>query len=186
MNHELIVNALPLMRDLPNPPRRIILHWTGGAAKANAVDRSRYHFVVENDGLVVLGTHPIAANMRQLRATDPYAAHTGGFNSFSIGLSFAGMLGWTPGGTTRHPLTQVQVESGMRFVAHLCRRYRLDPVNSTHLFTHTEAWTLHKVRGTVNHQKTDITHLPFLPTLKPQDVGPHLRQMAAVALRSIP
>jgi len=58
---------------------------------ANAVDRAHYHYIVQHDLSVVPGVHAVATNMRQLRGTDAYAAHTGGMNSFSIGLAFAGM-----------------------------------------------------------------------------------------------
>jgi hypothetical protein len=177
---------LPALTQLPNPPRRIICHWTGGGPRANDIDRQSYHFIVEHDGRVVPGVHGIAANMRQIGRNAAYAAHTGGFNSFSIGLAFAGMAKWVPGGKTAFPLTKVQIETGIGFVALACRRYHLDPSNPLHLFTHTEAWTLHKVKGTVNDQKTDITHLPFLPALGPTQVGPYLRQLAVTALRALP
>jgi N-acetyl-anhydromuramyl-L-alanine amidase AmpD len=189
MTPELIAawdKVIPSLKTLPNPPRRIILHWNGGANRANDLDRNHYHYIVEHDGRLVTGIHNVAANMRQLRAADKYAAHTGGMNSFSIGLSFAGMLNWVPGGTTRFPLTKVQIETGMQFVALLCKRYHLSPSNSAHVFTHTEAWTIHGVKGTVNHQKTDVSHLPHLPALKPQEVGPYLRTLAQSAFSALP
>lgn len=176
---------VPSLTSLPNAPKRIICHWTGGGPKANDVDKAHYHFIVEQDGNVVRGVHPVAENMRKLGRGTAYAGHTGGFNSFSVGVSFAGMASWVPGGTTKYPLTAVQVQTGMTFVAFLGQAYGLDPLNSSHVFTHTEAWTLHKVKGTVNDQKTDITYLPFKPDLGKAAVGPWLRQVAFDALRSL-
>jgi len=175
---------IPKLGDLPRAPKRIILHWTGGPSTANSVDRKAYHYVVEHTGKVVDGVFPVAANMRPLN-DENYAHHTGGFNSFSVGVSFAGMAGWEstskPGNV---PLREGQVLAGLRFVAECCDAWNLDPLNDDHVFHHREAWELHGVKGTQNHVKNDITHLPFHPELGPKETGPWLRKTIAAFLNS--
>lgn len=175
--------VIPTLHELPAAPRRIILHWTGGGARANSVDRKAYHYVVEHDGNVVQGTHPVAQNMRRL-TDDDYAHHTGGFNSFSVGVSFAGMKDSVslakPGPV---PLKPGQVMAGLRFVAECCDAWNLNPLDPDHVFHHREAWELHGVKGTQNHVKKDITFLPFLPELGFSETGPWLRRKIAELLR---
>lgn len=171
--------VIPSLDELPAPPRRVILHWTGGGARANAVDRKAYHYIVEHDGNVVQGVHPVAANMQRVWGDD-YAHHTGGFNSFSVGVSYAGMKdsvsARNPGPA---PLRPDQVLEGLRFVAACCRAWNLDPLDPAQVFHHREAWELHGVKGTQNHKKLDITYLPFMPELGPPETGPWLRRKIA-------
>lgn len=171
---------IPALAELPAAPRRVILHWTGGWPTANAVDLKHYHRVTEQSGRTVVGVHSIASNMRDTSRGGAYAQHTGGFNSFSIGAAVAGMWNasppknWGP-----HPITAFQVDAWLHDVAAMCLEYRLDPSDPAHLFTHAEAWRLHRVKGKQNHQKTDLLYLPFRPDLKPDDVGPWLRSETA-------
>jgi hypothetical protein len=178
---------VPEAADIPAPPRGIVLHWTAGGHKANSVDLGAYHYVVEGDGAVRRGAHPVAANLKQLRAGDSYAAHTGGFNSFRIGLSAAGMSQYAgPGKVGPFPLTKVQVERLCELAAYFCDLGGLSPLDPWHLCTHREVWTIHQVRGTRNDQKRDIDHLPFMPALGPNEVGPYLRKLTARYLTAAP
>jgi len=169
---------IPTLDRLPAPPRRCILHWTGGPPRANNLDRQHYHYIFNQpSGEVVLGHNPVASNTRRVASGTPYAAHTGGFNSFSVGFAFAGMLNASPGrrfGTV--PLTEVQVRSGLTFVAYCMYLWNL-PVNEATLFTHYEAWAVHKVKGSTNHTKWDINELQFAPHLNKDQVGPWLREV---------
>lgn len=170
---------IPTLNELPARPRRIILHWTGGGSRANSVDRKAYHYVVEHDGNVVPGVHSVADNMRELTGSD-YARHTGGFNSFSVGISFAGMKGSSSANSPGPaPLKPVQVMAGLHFVAECCKAWNLDPLNERHVFHHREAYELHGVKGTQNHKKQDITFLPFMPELGFSETGPWLRRKIA-------
>lgn len=171
---------LPELADLPAAPRGIVLHWTGGSHRANSVDLGAYHLVVEGDGRVRLGRWSVAANMRQVSGS-AYAMHTGGFNSYRVGLSAAGMMGYEgPGRVGPYPLTEVQVERMAEIAGLLCALWGLNPLDPAHLCTHREVWTLHGVEGTQNHQKRDIEHLPFRPELEPDQVGDYLRGLAVV------
>jgi hypothetical protein len=177
---------IPTLAELPAAPKRIILHWTGGGPKANDVDLAHYHYVVtQPNGAVARGAHPVSRNMRNVSGT-AYAMHTGGFNSYSVGVSFAGMLNATPARVYGpYPLVEQQVLSGLAFVAMLCRAWGLDPENPAHLFTHYEAWTIHGVKGAMNDRKFDITFLQFRPELRKDDVGPWLRATTGDFLRTL-
>lgn len=169
---------LPELADLPARPRGLVLHWTGGGHRANSVDLGAYHLVVEGDGRVKLGRWSIAANMRRVSGS-AYAMHTGGFNSYRVGISAAGMMGYEgPDDVGPYPLTQVQVERMAEVAGALCALWGLNPLDPAHLCTHREVWTLHGVRGTRNHQKRDIEHLPFRPELGVGEVGDYLRGLA--------
>lgn len=174
---------LPEATDLPGLPKGIVLHWTGGGPKANRIDLGAYHYVVETDGTVREGLHPVAANMRQLSSGDEYAQHTGGFNSFRVGLSAAGMRGYTSRHRTGEvPLTSLQIDRLCELAAYFCTFAGLDPMNPAHLCTHQEVWTIHGVKGTRNDQKTDIEFLPFLRHLEEDEVGPFLREQVAATI----
>lgn len=165
-------------------PRGIVVHWTGGTYQANAVDRLHYHWIVEGDGRIVRGKYRMRDNMRKLAPGDQYAAHTGGWNSFRVGLSAAGMKDY--GGRSSvgpYPLKEGQVERLLRIASRICFVFDLDPLDPKCLCTHREVWTLHGVKGVQNHQKLDIEYLPFRPDLKPHQVGPYLREWCAMMVR---
>jgi hypothetical protein len=117
--------------------------------------------------------------MRKL-VDDKYAKHTGGFNSFRVGISGAGMKDYrsrSSAGT--FPLTEIQVERMLEVAGYFVGLAGLNPLDPARLCTHQEVWTLHRVKGTQNHTKTDIEFLPFRPDLKPREVGDHLRRRVA-------
>jgi hypothetical protein len=170
---------IPALSELPARPRRIILHWTGGGPRANSTDRKAYHYIVEHDGTIVQGVHPVARNMQRVWG-ESYARHTGGFNSFSVGISFAGMMNFTsPARPGSVPLKPGQVLAGLRFAAECCHAWELDALDPAQVFHHREAWELHGVKGTRNHTKLDITHLPFMPELRRTETGPWMRSKIA-------
>lgn len=177
---------LPTANELPALPRGLVLHWTGGAMRANSVDLGAYHFVVEHDATVRAGRWSVAANMRQVGG-DEYAMHTGGFNSFRIGLSAAGMKDYVsrtdPGAAL---ITEEQVRRMVEVAAYFISLAGHDPLDPRRLCTHREVWTLHSIKGKQNHLKKDIEFLPFRPDLKKDEVGDYLREMAAEVLATSP
>lgn len=171
---------LPEASDLPALPRGVVWHWTAGGPRANTTDLAAYHLVVESDATVRQGKHPVAANMRKLSTTDAHAAHTGGWNSYRVGLAAAGMRGYrSPSAPGDAPLTEVQVRRMCELAAHFLALADLDPMDPAHACTHREVWTIHGIRGDRNHQKLDIEHLPFRPNLSREQVGPYLRMLTA-------
>lgn len=168
--------TVPTLAELPAPPKRVILHWTAGRYVASTDERTHYHYLAQSDGQIVSGV-PVANNMRQLaRGSVDYAAHTRGFNSFSVGMAACGMMGAIQGGDLgRFPLLEGQVKSLCRFAGYCCRLWDL-PVTQDTVFTHAEAPRLH---GVSQAGKWDIDVLPWLPDLTPEQVGQWLRAQVA-------
>ncbi|MCQ2957383.1 MAG: N-acetylmuramoyl-L-alanine amidase [Candidatus Gastranaerophilales bacterium] len=98
--------------------KRIICHWTGGAYSPNLTDKEHYHFIIDNNGIVYTGKFKPENNEKCIK--DNYAAHTGGGNTGSIGIAFAGMLGFqNRSNVGKYPLTKKQVEAGFELCAKL-------------------------------------------------------------------
>jgi hypothetical protein len=89
--------------------RSISLHWT--ASDYDTVFPA-YHFCLRGvSDVVVVATHDVRANMRDVRGAnaEPYAAHTAGRNSWSIGLAVCGMAAAVPTDFGRYPLADAQI-----------------------------------------------------------------------------
>lgn len=141
--------------------KRIIMHWTGGAYKANAIDRNSYHIIFEGDGKMVLGKHPIAAN--EVIVKGQYAAHTFNCNTGSIGVSMACMGGAKENETNGiYPVTEAQFEAMCRSVAYLSKIHNIRITPET-VLSHAEVEKTLKIK---QKQKWDFTVLPFKPELK--------------------
>lgn len=158
--------------------QRIIVHWTGGANRASARDRKHYHLLVEGDGKLVQGDHPITANAAPIRGS--YAAHTLNCNSGSIGVALCGMAGAveSPFDPGKSPITMQQWAALPQVLASLCRRYSI-PVTPATVLSHAE---VQATLGIAQRGKWDIARLPFDPALKgAKAIGDQLR--AAVRAR---
>ncbi|MCP4902581.1 MAG: hypothetical protein GY906_36925 [bacterium] len=192
----------PSLSDLPAPPRRVILHWTAGRHLASWDEKKHYHIVIEHndqgtedpsdDAAHIAAGTPIERNMRDLRGVptimdDPqrgYAPHTARFNSYSIGVSLAGMRGaidrredddgvlhprsLVDPGTT--PITRLQVLSMIGLCVSLSALYNLEVSEDT-FFTHFEAQYIHGVK---QKQKWDITWIPGREFCR-SNAGPWIR-----------
>lgn len=140
--------------------KRVIMHWTAGTYKCNALDRKHYHYIVEGDGTVVTGDHPISDNSA---ANGPlksgaYAAHTLGCNSDSIGISMACMLNAKEGGSWGdYPMTESQFRSMCRATADLCKMYGIKVTRQT-VLSHAE---VQQTLGIKQRGKWDFSILPF-------------------------
>lgn len=148
-----------------NALKRICIHWTAGGAKANAVDRQHYHFIIEATGNIVEGIHKPEANIAPL-AGKAYAQHCGGGNSNTIGVAVAGR------GET---ITAVSMEGLFKLVAELCKRYNIPIILET-VYTHYEFGVRNP--RTSSFGKPDISRLVYSPEvskLKPHEVGDFIR-----------
>ncbi|GAA4525482.1 hypothetical protein GCM10023174_10140 [Chelativorans composti] len=167
---------------MPNAPmKRIIAHWTAGGYVASSLDKEHYHFLVEGDGTVVRGLHPISANIPPLRE-GRYAAHTRSANSYSIGVSACGMAGATenPFNPGRYPISERQFGKLAELIATLAKRYGI-PVTDKTILTHAE---VQPNLGIKQLGKWDYTRLVFKPELKGyREVGDYLRHLVKVAMR---
>ncbi len=116
--------------------RSISLHWTAGDY---LTVYPAYHFCVSGEREpLVHHTHDLRENMRDVRAEPslPYAAHTRGRNSWSIGIALAAMRDATPADFGAFPLTEPQLDAMCRVAATLARTYAIDPAA---IRTHAEA-----------------------------------------------
>lgn len=188
-----------------NGPRRIIFHWTAGRHRASPEERLRYHFLIEHlygedmdddgdDFAHLVAGVPVERNCRDLRGVPPahkdpggYAAHTLGFNGFSVGLSLCGMAGAVDrrpslpveAGVT--PITTLQVRCLIATSVSLGAMYGLEPVPEQ-MFTHYEAEAIHGVDQVPKGPGTwkwNVTWLPHRPDMPKDDVGPWLREQIA-------
>ena len=159
--------------------KRIIIHWTAGAHRANHIDKRHYHLLIEGDGTVVPGDKLPEAN--ESTSDGDYAAHTRALNTGSIGVAVCAMHGaqerpFRAGG---YPITDVQVDSLIEVVADLCATYRI-PVTRQTVLTHAE---VQPTLGVAQRGKWDITWLPDMQ--RPGDavqVGDRLRGFVTRAM----
>lgn len=144
---------------------RVVIHWTAGGYKASTLDREHYHVLVEGDGTVVFGTHPINANAKPPK--EPRASHTRNLNTGSIGVSMCCMKDARerPFSAGPFPLTEQQWKVAAEVVAELCDRYQIH-VTPKSVLAHGE---VEATLGIVQLQKWDPMVLPFATaTPRPQ------------------
>ena len=136
---------------------RIIVHWSAGTHTVSALDRQHYHLIIDDDGDVHTGVHPVTANRGPL-LPGAYAAHTLNCNTGSIGVALAAMAGAVerPFNAGRHPITPTQVDALAALCASLCRTYDI-PVSRRTVLTHAE---VQPTLGIVQRGKWDVTWLP--------------------------
>lgn len=120
---------------------RIIWHHTGGPHTPTADDLAAYHGVIDGDGQLHNGRHPIAANEpgKKLIAGQ-YAAHCLHLNSGSIGRAIGALGGavWaSPFTSTKWPVKPIQVDAMIADSARLCIQYGIIPDRRTTL-SHAE------------------------------------------------
>lgn len=154
--------------------KRIIIHWTAGGNTANATDKQHYHYIVNGDGKIVNGIYKPEDN---LNCNDGrYAQHTGGGNTGSIGVSMAGMCGFTSSQNVgKYPLTKIQCERTFKLIAELCKKYNID-INPLTVMTHYEFGKRNP--KTTSFGKIDIVFLPPYPTVAKDKIGDFIRGKA--------
>lgn len=153
--------------------KRTITHWTGGAGRANSVDKKHYHRITEHDGNIVWGNEEIEDNI--VTSDGDYAAHTRNLNTGSIGLAMAGMMDATdyPLNFGPAPITRVQFEAHCKLVAEVHTEYRI-PITRETCLTHAE---VEPTLGVKQNQKWDITILQFEPTIRGAiPIGDYMRE----------
>lgn len=157
--------------------KRIIWHWTAGSHRASAEDRRAYHYIIEGDGSVVQGDHPVLANEGPL-VPGRYAAHVKNLNTGSVGVSLAAMAGARerPFSAGKHPITQTQVDTLVPLLAMLCREYDI-PVSPQTVLSHAE---VQATLGVPQDNKWDVTWLPGYDGVQsPRAIGDVIRAKVA-------
>lgn len=163
--------------------QRIIWHWTGGGHRPNDYDRSAYHYIIDGDGDVHEGVHQPEANRRIVNGNDgsTYAAHVGGLNTGSIGVSVAAMVGAQdrPFNAGNAPIREAQITAMVALTARLCGRYGI-PVGRRTTLSHAEVGP---TLGVPQPGKWDITWLPGTDGVSPAvEVGDTLRSRLQTAM----
>jgi hypothetical protein len=147
--------------------RSISLHWT--AHDYEAVFPA-YHFCLRGvSEIEVVATHDLRANMRDVRgdSRQPYAAHTAGRNSWSIGLAVCAMAGARPSDFGPFPLLDAQVDALCRVAHRLAGAYGI-PLAA--IRTHAEAALEDGYFGAGDEDRRwDIARL----TARPGPLEPH-------------
>jgi N-acetyl-anhydromuramyl-L-alanine amidase AmpD len=150
---------------------RVVLHWTAGTHKASALDKAHYHVLIEGDGTVVMGEHPIDANARPVRTVR--ANHTRNLNTGSIGVSVCCMSNAIerPFSAGQFPMTITQWQIAAEVVADLCEHYKI-PVTPRSVIAHGE---VEHVLGIKQLGKWDPLVLPWTPQVPRQQVMDQFR-----------
>lgn len=151
--------------------KRIIIHWTAGAYTPNLIDKEHYHYIIDAKGVVHNGRYTPEDNINC--ADGRYAAHTGGGNTGSIGVSMCGMAGFKSSiDVGKYPLTKVQCEACFKLCSDLCKKYNIPITNKT-VLTHYEFGKQNPLTSSAG--KIDIIYLPPYPTVFKDDVGNFIR-----------
>lgn len=161
--------------------KRIIIHWTAGAYKPNATDLAHYHYLIDEEGKVYEGNFKPEDN--ENCNDGRYAAHTGGGNTGSIGISLCGMCGFvnrTDCGA--YPLTKVQCERAFKLIAELSKKYNIQ-ITPQNVMTHYEFGLKHP--NTTSAGKIDIVYLPPYPDVEQSKIGDYIRNKARWYLQHI-
>lgn len=163
--------------------QRIVLHHTAGGLKPSAFDKQHYHRIVDGDGEIHSGLHPISANAPgKVLRNGHYAAHTRGLNTGAIGVSMACMANaqWADPPACKAFPTPTQVEALIAEVARLCREYGI-PVTRRTVLSHAE---VQPTLGIAQAGKWDFDYDPFgiLDSRDPLAIGDMLRERIVAAL----
>ena len=159
--------------------KRIIIHWTAGAYKPNATDLAHYHYLIDEEGKVYEGNFKPEDN--ENCSDGRYAAHTGGGNTGSIGISLCGMCGFVNRKSVgAYPLTKVQCERAFKLIAELSKKYNIQ-ITPQNVMTHYEFGLKHP--NTTSAAKIDIVYLPPYPEVEQSKIGDYIRSKARLYLQ---
>ena len=156
--------------------KRIIIHWTAGGYYPNLTDLQHYHKLIDENGKIYNGKFPISANevcKNDKNGNALYAAHTGGGNTGSIGVSMCGMRGFSGRvNVGKYPLKKIQCEACFKLCAELCKEYNII-ISSQTVMTHYEFGLAH--RNTSSCGKIDIIYLPPYSDIEQNKIGDFIR-----------
>jgi len=149
---------------------KIIIHHTAGTYFANETDKRHYHYLILGDGTIINGRFSPEANIPPL-VDGLYAAHTYLGNSNAIGIALCCNYNFDLNNTkaTAWPITQVQYNKLIPFIAELMRVYNIKLSNVTTHYWHD------KCKG-IKQGKVDITYLPWEPSIKPNKIIYKIRE----------
>ncbi len=151
--------------------KKIIIHWTAGGYFPTVGEKAFYHFLIDKDGNVHKGSFIPEDN--EVCKPGRYAAHTGGGNTGSIGVSMCAMAGFKGKNSVgNYPITLKQFEACMKLCADLSAKYKIAVTPQT-IMTHYEFGR--KNPKTTSAGKIDIIHIPPYPWVSQEDAGSFIR-----------
>lgn len=151
--------------------KRIIIHWTAGGFVPTAYEKEHYHYLVDGIGKIHIGKFKPEANL--LCKKGMYAAHTGGGNTGSIGVSMCAMANFkNKNNQGSFPITKIQFEATMKFCAKLAKKYDIKVTPET-VLSHYEFGQ--KYPKTTSFGKIDVIFIPPYPWISKEDVGSFMR-----------
>lgn len=151
--------------------QRIIIHWTAGGAVPTSYEKEFYHYLIDSLGKIYQGKFKPEANLVCRKGM--YAAHTGGCNTGSIGVSMCGMANFkNKNNMGEFPITKIQFEATMMLCAQLAKQYDIH-VSPENVMTHYEFGQ--KNPKTTSYGKIDIIFLPPYPWVSKDDIGSFIR-----------
>lgn len=137
--------------------KRIIIHWTAGTNVPNSEDLKHYHFTIDKNGRVNSGIYKPSDN--ENCNDGKYAAHTGGGNTGSYGISICGMMHFSSENDLGiYPIKPLQTEACFKKVAEICKQNKF-PVSIATVLTHAEFGQLHP--QSESYGKIDFIWLPY-------------------------
>lgn len=150
---------------------KIIIHWTAGGPVPTSYEKQFYHYLVDSVGKVYTGKFKPEANL--ICKAGMYAAHTGGGNTGSVGVSMCAMVNFKDKNHLgAFPITKIQFEATMKLCAQLAKKYGIQITPST-IMTHYEFGQKHP--ETTSFGKIDIIYLPPFPWVSKEDIGSFIR-----------
>lgn len=156
----------------------IVTHWTAGSHHASELDKEHYHIIIEGDGRLVRGDHPITDNANT--ADGDYAAHCRLCNTRAIGVSVAAMRGATE--TPLHygdsPVTREQWDALVQVCADLAERYGIPVTNKT-ILGHCE---VQRNLGRKQNGKWDPWRVEWFPNKDRYQIGDSFRNDVVATL----
>ena len=142
------------------PMQRIILHWTAGTNKPNALDKTHYHFLIDGNAMITRAV-PIARN--SAKGLQPgYAAHTLNCNTGSISVSLCGMASAieSPFDAGSYPINEAQLLKAIEIARELASFYKIAVTPKT-VLSHAE---VQNNLGIQQRGKWDIAVFPWAAT----------------------
>ncbi|MDD3594394.1 MAG: N-acetylmuramoyl-L-alanine amidase [Candidatus Gastranaerophilales bacterium] len=153
--------------------KRIIYHWSAGTYHPSVCDKQHYHYIIDDKGVIHNGFFKPENNKNCIQ--NQYAAHTGGGNTGSVGIAFAGMLGFVDRyNKGNYPLTQKQCEAGFELGAYLADKYSLNLDTWQTIQTHYGFGKRNPKTSSTG--KIDIVYLPPYPEVQSDDVENFIRK----------
>lgn len=151
--------------------KRIIIHWTAGNYYPTEYEKLHYHFLVDKDGKLHTGKFRPEDN--EICRPNKYAAHTGGGNTGSIGVTICAMAGFkSKSSVGNSPITKKQFESCMELCARLCKKYNIK-VSPQTVLTHYEFGINNPKTSSAG--KIDIIYLPPYSWVSKEEIGSFIR-----------